>query len=265
MRFNQHHIPIGDLRAETWLNLHFPDDFPVRVSTKGIFYGNYSEDLLEVDTSSYEANRVSLSRDGLFHLLPEALFVDENHLRDPKTKHKPFTPEKEHILNFFVPFDTEYFQIMLGFDKRVHEMEAGLVDMLVKYLYDVDIQEIQNPMIRETIPFLLQASEIRGDFWLISRLMTAITGFRTEIQPVSRCLTPLSDCGSEQSVIRVVFHIPELSNSEYALKYAEFEEFVDFMAEWFFPAELPFEYAIKEEGHPFVLDGSLTLDYNTYL
>lgn len=265
MRFNQQYIPIGELKAETWLNVHFPEGFPVRVSTKGIFFSNYSEDLLEVDTSSYEANRVSLSRDGLFHLLPEALFVDENHLRDPKSKHKPFTPEKEHILNFFVPFDTEYFQVTLGFDKRVQEMESGLVDMLMKYLYDIEIQEIQNPMIREAMPFLLQASEIRGDFGLIGRLMTAITGFRTEIQPVSRSLVPSSDYGQEQPVIRIIFHIPELSNSEYARKYAEFGELVDFIAEWFFPAELPFEYAIKEEGHPFVMNGSLTLDYNTYL
>ena len=102
MRLNQQYIPIGDLKAETWLNTHFPEDIPLRISTKGTFYSNYCEDLLEMDTSNVVANRISLSRDGLFHLLPESLFVNDNRLLDPKQKNKPFAPEKEQIMNFLI-------------------------------------------------------------------------------------------------------------------------------------------------------------------
>lgn len=264
MRFNQRHDPIGNLKAETWINTYLSDNAPIRVCSKGIFYSNYCEDLLEVDTSAKETN-ISLSRDGLFHLLPEALFVDENLLRDPKRKHKPFTPEKERILNFFVPFDSEYFQVALGLDRVVQDLESDLVDVLLKSLYDIDVQAIQNPEIKKALPLLLQASEIRGDYLLIGRLMTAITGFPTEIQQVLRTFPDNTGDEFEMAVARIVFHIPSLTNSEYIALYDELGEFVQFVSEWFFPAEQAFEYAIKEMGRPFVLDGTLTLDYNTYL
>ena len=247
------------------MNTNLPDDVPVRVSTKGIFLSNYCEDLLEVDTSDLKTHRISLSRDGLFHLLPEALFVEENRLRDPKQKGKPFTPEKEHILDFFVPFDSEFFQVTLGLDKVVQNLESHSVDILLKYLYGIDVQAIRNLEIKKALPFILQASEIRGDYVLIDRLMTAITGFQTEIQQVFRSFSDAS-CGEyDVAVARIVFHIPSLTNKEYAVQYQELGEFVQFVAEWFFPAEQAYEYAIKEKGHRFVLDGALTLDYNTYL
>ena len=186
MRFNQQHNSIGNLKAETWMNTYLPDDVPVRVSSKGIFFSNYCEDLLEVDTFDLKTYRISLSRDGLFHLLPEALFVEENRLRDPKQKSKPFTPEKERILNFFVPFDSEYFQVTLGLDREIQTIESAAVDILLQSLYDIDVQAIQNPKIKKALPLILQASEIRGDYVLIGRLMTAITGSRTEIQQVFR-------------------------------------------------------------------------------
>ena len=265
MKVNQKHIPIGDLKAETWLNGHFPDLSPIRVGTKGIFQSNYCEDLLEVETFDNLTNRVTLSRDGILQLLPEGLFVEENRLLDPKKNPKPFEEVKGQIKDFFVPFDTEYFRVTLGLDRRIQETETGLVDLLVGFLYDLDIQNIQNPMIRKAAPFLLQASEIRGDYVLIGRIATAISGFRTEIQPVSRVLNSSLGGSWEQQVARIVFHIPDLSNSEYATRYSHIGEFADFLADWFLPADQPYEYAIKEEGRAFVLDGSLTLDYNTYL
>ena len=264
MRFNQRHNPIGNLKAETWMNTYLSDNVPIRVSSKGIFYSNYCEDLLEVDTFA-KATNVTLSRDGLFHLLPEALFVDENFLRDPKRKHKPFTPEKERILNFFVPFDSEYFQVTLGLDRVIQGLESDLVDVLLKSLYDIDVQSIQNPEIKKALPLLLQASEIRGDYVLIGRLMTAITGFRTEIEQVYRSFPDTSGVESEMAVARVVFYIPSLTNKAYSARYDELGEFVQFVAEWFFPVEQVYEYVIKEKSRPFVLDGTLTLDYNTYL
>jgi hypothetical protein len=264
MRFNQRHNPIGNLKAETWMNMYLSDNAPIRVSSKGIFYSNYCEDLLEVDAFAKEIS-VSLSRDGLFHLLPEALFVDENLLRDPKRKHKPFTPEKERILNFFVPFDSEYFQVTLGLDRVVQDLESDLVDTLLKSLYDIDVQAIQNPEIKKALPLLLQASEIRGDYVLIGRLMAAITGYRTEIEQVYRSFPDASGVEYEMAVARAVFYIPSLTNKEYSAHYDELGEFVQFVAEWFFPVEQAYEYAIKEMGRPFVLDGTLTLDYNTYL
>lgn len=265
MRLNEQHIPIGELKAETWLNTCLPDALPPHVSTKGIFYSNYSEDLLEVEAAGDGSRRVTLSRDGLFHLLPEALFVDENRLQDPKKKNKPFKPEKERILNFFVPFDTEYFKTSLELDKTISDIESGMVDLLLETLCGIDMRTVQNPLVRKAAPFLLQAAEIRGDFTLLSRLMTAISRYNTDIQPVMRRVTLSSGRRISRTEIRVVFNIPGLSNAEYNRQYDAMGEFVAFMAEWFFPADMPWQYAIKDKNHPFRLDGSITLDYNTYL
>ena len=265
MRVNQLYDPIGDLKAETWVNTYLPDNAPVRISSKGIFYSNYCEDLLEVDTSDSMPNQISLSRDGLCHLLPEALLVEENRLRDPKQRSKPFTPVKERILNFFVPLDTEFFHVTLGLDKVVQNLESETVELLLKSLYDIDVQTIQNPEIKKALPLLLQASEIRGDYVLIGRLMTAITGFQTEIHRVFRLFSDTTGNEYNIPVARIVFYISSLTNKEYAAQYQKLGEFVQFVAEWFFPVEQAYEYAIKEMGHPFVLDGTLTLDYNTYL
>lgn len=95
--------------------------------------------------------------------------------------------------------------------------------------------------------------------------MTAITSYRTEIQQVFRSFPDVLGVEHEMIVARIVFYIPSLTNKEYSAHYDELGEFVQFVAEWFFPVEQDYEYAIKELGRPFVLDGPLTLDYNTYL
>ena len=265
MILDDQYIPIGDLKAETWLNVCFPGEIPEQVVTNGIFYSNYCEDLLEVETMEGRAHRIKLSRDGLFHLLPEALFFNDNRLQDPKLKAMPVKAEKERVMTFFEPFDLAYFQVGLGLDQTTSQLEACTVNSLVKEIYDVDVQSIQNPFVRQMAPFLLQASTIRGDFPLIGKLMASIIGFHTEIKPVVRKLEQPDEPQKEMCVARVLFYIPDLSNSEYARRYEELGEFVNFVADWFFPFNQAFEYAIKDNTHPFVLDGTMTLDYNTYL
>lgn len=264
MRLDKQYISIGDLKAETWLNSFFPENYLFEVKAKGTFYSNYCEDLLEVDTGLPEGNKLCLSRDGLFHLLPEALFVEENRLRDPKLKQEPFAAEKEHILNFFIPFDTEFFQISRELDKTVCGIESGVVDILLKLLYNIDPKDVHNPFIKKVLPLLLQVSEIRGDFVLITQLISAITGFDTEIQPAKTSVTFPFGRKEEYIIINIVFSISGLTNFEYNQLYDDLKEFVDFISEWFFPADLPIQYVIKDNNHPFTLDGTLTLDYNTH-
>ena len=95
--------------------------------------------------------------------------------------------------------------------------------------------------------------------------MASITGFQTQIVPVVRIIELPEQGRVEQSVARIMFYIPNLSNSEYSQRYEELGEFVGFVADWFFPFNQAFEHAIKDNTHPFVLDGNITLDYNTYL
>ena len=135
-----------------------------------------------------------------------------------------------------------------------------MVDSLVSFLYDIDIQNIQNPMVREAVPFLLQASEIRGDYVLIGRIATAISGFRTEIQSVFRVLDSSFGNNCEWQVARIVFHIPNLSNSEYADRYQHIGEFVDFLESMSKEEYDAFEKLIYELD---LIDKAVTLDSKT--
>ena len=266
MRYRDKHILIGDLSAETYLNSVFPDNFPVSVNTKGIFYSNYSEDLLEIVPSVHISNQVVLSRDGIFHLLPEGMFFDELAYREARRKEVPFEQDKVHVFDFLTPFDTEFFKVTRGLDRRVGSAEEGGVEFLLELLYNVDVKKTDNPYIRKTLPFLLQSSVIRGDFALMGRLMSAITGFRTVVSTTTMTLLSPSGVRKESPFVNVLFHIPDLSNGEYSEHYGILREFVAFFAEWFFPAELEFDFSVRDEEQLFVLDENiLTLDYNTFL
>lgn len=266
MRFKDKHIKIGDLAAETYLNEVFPEEFPVWVSAKGIFYSNYSEDLLEVAPSDYTANQVELSRDGIFHMLPEGMFFDEYAFREARKKGVEFEPDKEHIFDFLAPFDTEFFNVTLGLDKEVRYVEDNICELLLESVYGRDGWNKENPYVRKTLPFLLQASVVRGDFPLMERMMSAITGFRTVVAPTTDEVLSKFGLRRKRPFVDVVFHIPGLSNSGYCEQYDILHEFVEFCAEWFFPAELEFDFSVRDEDQLFVLDeGILTLDYNTFL
>lgn len=266
MKYEEQHIPIGDLNAETWLNAMFLSDKPFWVRKKGIFYRNYCEDVLELSLSEIVGNQIVLSRDGLFHILPEGLFFQENACREARKEGKSLEPYKEHIANIFSPIDTEFFNVTRGLELSTHEMERDKIDILLNLLYDGELEGVDTPLVRKLTPFLLHAPEIRGNFALIRSLMKAITGFQTAIRPESRTVLLHSGVQLEYPCVSIEFHIPNLSNSDYSSQYEKLGKFVEFIAEWFFPAELDFEFQIKDENQQFVLDDEiLTLDYNTYL
>ena len=142
MKINDKHIAIGELRAETVLNALSIAVSTINVHTKGTFFSNYCEDLLNVKEPNMAGRSVVLSRDGLFHLLPEALFFHEDSLRNSKKKKNPQLPDKEHIFDFFVPFDTELFNVSLELENRIQFLENGTVCILLKELYKVHVTEV---------------------------------------------------------------------------------------------------------------------------
>jgi len=70
-------INLQEIKAETILSLKDLPDFLVQKENSGTFYRNYSPDLIEYDNFN---NTVTLSRDGVYNLLPEGLFFKEDEL-----------------------------------------------------------------------------------------------------------------------------------------------------------------------------------------
>lgn len=265
MKINDKHIAIGELRAETVLNALSIPVSTINVHTKGTFFSNYCEDLLNINEPNMAGRAIALSRDGLFHLLPEALFFHEDSLRNSKKKKNPQLPDKEHIFDFFVPFDTELFNVSLELEKSIQLLENGAVCILLKELYNIDIQQIKNEAIRKIAPLILHAAEIRGNYPLIAQLMSSATGISTQILNTVKTNHLTSGEKTEWPFAKIIFHIPQLTHQEYREQYSQLTDFVDFIAEWFFPFNQIYEYSVKDEKQDFVLKGNITLDYNTYL
>lgn len=266
MKYGEQHIPIGDLRAETLLNAMFPPDMSFHVCTKGTFYSNYCEDVLELSLSEIMGNQVSLSRDGLLHILPDGIFFHENACREARKKGDSIEPEKKQMAEFFAPFDTEFFNVSRGLELAVHETERDKITLLLDLLYKDDMVKSDNPLIQKSLPFLLYASEIRGNISFIGRMLKAISGFKTVTNIATRTVLVPTGRKCEYPCVNIEFHIPRLSHGDYSVKYNILEEFVEFIAEWFLPAEMEFEFSIKDENQMFILDEEvMILDYNTFL
>ena len=267
MKINDKQISIGDLRAETLINTLFPGDSSFFLESLGMFYSNYCEDLLEITsfkTGDKDDHYVSVARDGIYHLLPETLFFGESFCSQ-MTNDEEAKRHKQQMLDFFVPFDTEFFKVSLALDSSIENLEQQIPNTILKALYHININEIHNKEIRCITPFILHSSEIRGNYPLLKNIISAVTRYSVSVN--TQCVSKELDNGEKwyDSVIKFTFHIPKLDNKKYNSLYNSLGELMEFIAEWFLPFDQDYEYAIKESGHPNLLNGTLTLDYNTHL
>ena len=75
--------PLEHIKAETYLTSFLDSCKVVLVEPEGVFSRNYANDLIEVDTDEFDKKLVlKLSRDSVFHILPEGMFFVENKLRE---------------------------------------------------------------------------------------------------------------------------------------------------------------------------------------
>ena len=80
------HIPsnLADVNAEMLLDYLYPEyNKQWVVRNKGVFYRNYSPDILDLDSDNH---LVKLSRDNLLKLLPQRLIVLEDELKGNDVK-----------------------------------------------------------------------------------------------------------------------------------------------------------------------------------
>ncbi len=246
-----------EVKAETLIaRMDIKENFHVRMG--GIFSRNYSEDLICVEEKD-DQPVFTLSRDGMFHLLPEGLFFEENKIKkfpknDFEEKYRQFKEEKERIEFFFQQFDTELFKLSVKLDEKLNEILERKSDIFISTFSDVPETETDNKYISGIKAMLPFVNDLKGNFALLADILkNVLSAEKVEIretQPFHR---------------QFVIHKSGLTKDEFVKMDEELVDFFDFFHQWFLPVEMEYSYRIKDYKTPFILGTTLLLDYNTLL
>ena len=264
--------PLEHVKAETYLSSFLETVKDVIIEPEGVFSRNYADDMKEVDTDEFDKKLVlKLSRDSVFHLLPESIFFVENKLRDigkkgDKDKFKEEAErirlEKRKILAFFQPFDMTYFRLRFELEKKLNSMATNRIPIIIDELFSVYDLKTNNQLIRRMIPLVTIASEIRGNKNLLKEVLK-ILFYPANVDMY--LLKRRQASGIKKSILKINVYIEKLSAEQFRTLKKEADEFAVFFYEWFLPVDMGYEFKIKDKNQRFILGKAMTLDYNTYL
>lgn len=254
-------VNIPEVGAEMLLNYLYPElEERWRVRNEGTFYRNYNNDSLSISPSEAE---ISLARDGFLKLLPQGLISPDDELSkgDIVAKHKEIERRKRILKETFVPIDTVNFRRRLKIEKEVSEVLGKKLDYILQTYYNIDINDEQNPYIKEVAILLPYIRSRRGDFGLIKNLLMGMLDCKVNI--LTGRYSQTDSTKSWIPLIRYELIIEKLSNKEYNMLSQGLNGLRDFIAEWFIPAEMRCEILIKDHRESPVINNNQTLDYNT--
>jgi len=257
VKYLNEHINAEEIKAETLISqMDTKDNLNVRM--QGIFSRNYSEDLIDV-SNERDKTILDLSRNGIFHFLPEGLFFEETRLKNRRCecfddRYNAFKKEKEKIKSFFQPFDTEYFKHSLALEKKLNAIsELGNTVLTNAFFNDheIDTNNEYLSKIKILLPFV---SSLRGNMPLLTNMLKNVL-----------CVEKVEIKKIQPFYMRFVIHKKGLSKEEYKNMDRKLSVFFDFFHQWFLPVEVEYDYKIKDYKMPFTLRNTLLLDYNTHL
>jgi hypothetical protein len=253
---------ISEIRAEVVLNHQYPeqtDSWIVR--NKGSFYRNYSEDILQLDE---ENSQISLSRDGLLKLLPQGLISTEDELRgkDFPERYEALSHRKKLLEELFVPFDSWHLRDSIHNEEDLADLLENKLNVILKTFYGVDIDEEQNPYVKEMMKVLPMASHIRGNYHKIGDLLNAI--LKHKVTTHISCYNWTDKTIDTQPMISYKVWISGLTENEYCNIERNLENLTSFIVEWFIPFDTRCLIELKTESSS-SLDNKMLLNYNTKL
>jgi len=256
VKYSDDKINIREIKAETLVSQMDTSEH-ISACMNSIFSRNYSEDLIDV-TNDMDRTILEISRDGIFHLLPEGLFFRENIIKnilkeDFKEKHDQFLEDKKSIAFFFQPFDTEYFRQSLEYEKTINDITEKGNRIFNNSLFDEADTETDNEYINRMKVLLPFVSTLKGNHALLADILVHVLSLESvefkEIEPF---------------YIRFIFHKGGLVQETFNEMNRKVGEFFDFFYRWFLYVELEYDYRIKYYKNFCTFGNTLLLDYNTH-
>jgi hypothetical protein len=263
MKFNTFFYQYYPYRAEVLLPHFVAADKEVEIFFSGSHHRNYVEDLIEIDDRAPYA-KVIISRNGMYHLLPEALFFEPDFLVNAKNSEEvkfridQLQKQKNTIQNTFKPIDNEVFSLNLYLEKKISEFLTA--QPYFWFATFNDMAATSNSFIQKMLSLFPFAPQIRGNFMILRRILKVVfsaeVNFMTEYKEHGKLTLP---------VLKIKIFKKNLSTEAYCKQNQAASEFFKLFYEWFLPYEMNYEYQIQETETPFVLSKNLTLNYNTQL
>ena len=264
-----------NIKAESFLTSVMESVSGANIEFNGVFSRNYFGDIIFFDYERMmdkQMLNIKLSRDSLFHILPEGLFFRENELRKAakekneekfKALEERIVREKKKVLSFFYPFDKTYFSLRFDLEKQINEFADNRTQIFIDKLFDIyDIDEDNNPLIRRIIPLLPFASEIRSNKMIWRDILKNIF-FPASVDV--RIAEKRNKRGLIRPIVKATIHIEKLSNEELISIKKAVDPFARFFYEWFIPVDMGCEFKVADVKERFVLGKPLTLGYNTQM
>ena len=263
-----------NIKAESFLSSMLDSLSGINLEFQGVFSRNYYNDIIYIDPETdSERNplNINLSRDSIFHILPEGLFFRENELRKVqkeknvekfKALSEKIIREKLKLLAFFYPFDKTYFGLRFELERKLNELAENRTSLWMDELFDIFRIDDKNELIKKVIPLLPLASEIRSNPMIWRDI------FKNIFYPADidvRIAEKMNAAGMINRIVKTTIYIEKLSNPEFKKIKKDVDVFAHFFYEWFMPVDMGYVFKIKDIKEPFVLGGGMTLDYNTFL
>ena len=245
------------MKAELLLSTYYPDVQEWESHYGSFFSRNYSGD---IRSCHVETGMVELSRNGIYDLLPEKLFFDDMELRSLESRDLAFKltevyEEEKNIKTYFEPFDSYFFNQSVRLNKIVTHILDNREKLLLKTMFDYDIDAEENRFVRMLAPLLIHVVDIRSDIDLITNILSEILGCKVEYRILSH-----------DRVLFIVNKL-QLDSKEYAAFMKELKPLFAFVQYWFMPMETDCDYRVKDFEQRFILSDTkaLVLDYNTQI
>ena len=254
---------IPQVRAEMLLNFLYPeleDRWVARC--EGTFYRNYNQDILSLTP---EENEVALSRDGFLNLLPKGLLSMEDELRqgDIQDKHKELEEQLKLLREAFLPFDSLAFRRQLKIERQLSDLLDEKLSLILKAYFGYDLAAEQNPYVRPFAVLLPYVRQLRGDFGMIRRLLSAVFG--CPVRFIERRYSELDSTRYWMPSVRYELLVPDLPAATCRQLYESLDPLKNFLAEWFLPLECHLELALRQPETAEPVSGGAVLDYNIEL
>lgn len=229
---------------------------------EGSFYRNYNYDLLSIDD---ETKEVVMARDGFLNLLPQGVLTlgDDMSGEDSAEKYKQVQRRLRMLKEAFLPLDTFYFRQEMTLERITSELLQDKLTYILRNYFDVDIDKVESPLVREAAVLLPYVSRRRGDFGFIGSIIGAL--MHCQVNVITGRYSQTDTSRNWIPRVRFELIIPELSPDDYREKNESLEPLRQFISEWFIPVEVRCEILIKEHKWQQQTNTRLTLGYNTEL
>lgn len=243
---------LANIKAEMLLNYLFPEKSEVWVARhRSAFYRGYNQDILSLDE---ENEKLDLARNGYLKLLPREMMAPGEEARNGRS-FEEIGRRIELVEEAFLPLDAFAFRNSLNIERQVADLLEQRFEYLLKTYFDIDVENIANPLVRKAVTLLPSVSRHRGNLDYVRNMFRSIVGCEVRMSTGR-----YSDGDSSKAWVPMARYdliIDGLTKTKYARKLKEIAPLVDFIREWYMPVEVEFVVKIKGTGRGKLLEYNL--------